>query len=195
MGPTVTQPLRRVKDNEGNTILQDIIELLDNNGNSLVSSSEDEETRQLKARSLNDDGSYIPLSLKANKYIKASTDCMDVTTKELNPEGQIVNRITDLRIKLSQTEGLKTINNTSINLNNFGEGKYTKFTFDELLPTQLNSPYASLNVLIPENKYGLLLMYNNKQDLTGKGISLTATTKDAGGNDVSVALTIFNKDA
>jgi hypothetical protein len=125
----------------------------------------------LEATARYNDGTFIPLALKTNKVYQASTNSLDVTTKKYNEENQLESQVTDLRVKTLQAEELQTLAGT-LNLNNFGDGNYTKITFEEVLPTQLNQPYATLNTLIPEGKYGLLMMYNNKQDPNGKGVAL-----------------------
>jgi hypothetical protein len=142
----------------------------------------------------------IPLALKSNKALYASTDLLDVRTKVVDA-GEIVDTRADLQVKLLKIDELRDSNNTQINLNNFGEGNFTKVSFEDLIlkevkegPTSgkdkysyYNQVYTTLNALIPEGHYGLIMFYN-KPDSNSTGVYLTLSDEAS-----TAKLTIFNK--
>jgi hypothetical protein len=128
----------------------------------------------------------IPLAIKSNKALAVSSDLIDVTTKIVDA-GVIVDSRADLLLKLLVLNEIRDSKDAQVNLNNFGEGNFTKVSFDDLIistvskevetkqetsesgePIEVNydhyiyenQKFTTLNALIPNDHYGLIMFYN-----------------------------------
>jgi hypothetical protein len=104
-----------------------------------------------------------PLSIKANKFIQSSVSTTDVTDKKMSVEGELEEIIADLQLKLFEVETVKNNLGQILNFGNYGEGKFTTINFEEQL-NQIHVPKNTtidfdLNMLIPDNSFGLLMCY------------------------------------
>ena len=123
--------------------------------------------------------SDLPLSFKTNQIIQSATTITDVTTKKSDDEGNLEEILTPLQLKVFETEIVKNNLGQIINLGNYGDtGSFTTINFEEQL-NQVPSATGSevkfdLNLLIPENNFGLLMIYYQKLDKTvSKSAKLT----------------------
>jgi hypothetical protein len=126
----------------------------------------DEEIITLYAHS-----SDSPLSFKTNQIIQSATTLTDVTDKKLDDEGNLEEILTPLQLKLFEIETVKNNLKQVINLGNYGDnGAFTTVNFEEQLNQVPNATGSEikfdLNLLIPENNFGLLMVYYQKLDKT-----------------------------
>ena len=107
-----------------------------------------------------------PLSIKANKVIQSTAVVTDVTTKKVSEDGVAEEIIADLQLKLFAAESITTTaaageTGSFINLNNFGDGTFTSVNFEEIARQKGSTDAVEfkLNALIPENNFGLIMLY------------------------------------
>ena len=104
-----------------------------------------------------------PLSIKATKIIQSAATVTDVTDKKMDTEGNLEEIIANLQLKLFETEVVKNNYGQIINFGNYGDGNFTTINFEEQLSqvsVAENSPVTfHLNALIPNNHFGLLMIY------------------------------------
>jgi hypothetical protein len=116
-------------------------------------------------------GSDSPLSFKTNQIIQSATTLTDVTDKKVDNEGNLEEILTPLQLKLFEVETVKNNLGQIINLGNYGDtGTFTTIHFEEQLsrvPDATGSEVKfDLNLLIPKNNFGLLMVYYQKLDKT-----------------------------
>jgi hypothetical protein len=104
-----------------------------------------------------------PLSLKANKIIQSAATVTDVTDKQVDAEGNLELIMANLKLKLFETETVTNNYGQIINFGNYGDGNFTTINCEEQL-SQINTTEDSnieipMNVLIPENNFGLLMIH------------------------------------
>ena len=146
-----------------------------------------------------------PLSIKTNKLIQSTATVTEVAEKELNADGVLTNIIADLQIKLFELESLTDNQNQLLNLGNFDNGNFTTINAEERLSSvsshedflSTNPLSFKLNALIPDNNFGLLMIFcQNLSDNPEEADilpTLTATSTDNEGNLISAnVLTFFN---
>lgn len=131
--------------------------LEDKNGNNIVS---------LKAWSKD-----YPLSIKTNKLLQGSYTELDVTTKKYTDDGQIEEIIPELEVKVFKVDDIQNSNGEPITLNNFGEGNFTKFSFEDCLDR--SKKYAELNAVIPDGTFGLIMFHSAGGSSGNAGIKLS----------------------
>jgi len=164
VGPNTTQTLHTtfMLDDNKNQVVSTIDKL------TLIgqtSAKTDETIKVLKALS-----DTAPLSFKANKVLQGSFVNLDVTTKDYTEDGRLLRVIPDFAIKLFNTDNVVDNENNTINLGNFGDGNFTKLSFEEA--SDPDAAYATLNVIVPEDNFGLIMFYNTKIGTGTKNIGL-----------------------
>lgn len=177
MGPTQSQTLltKEVKCGEEDSVfVQDRITLIntqyDNGGNGT-----DRELITLRALEVNE-----PLALKANKFIQSATTVTDVTDKIADESGQLESLIeANLRLKLFKEKYVLNKYGQIINFDNFGDGKFTTINFEEQLNQvggiKESNVTCDLNVLLPENHFGLVMFYYDKLDKNAANVEISWT--------------------
>jgi hypothetical protein len=121
-----------------------------------------------------------PLLIKSNKVIQSSTIETDVTTKKLTSIGQVEEIIADLKLKVFGKDTLQSSTSNFINLNNFGDGNFTSINFKEQLTTDSNNTdnvSIPLNILVPENNFGLIMIYYKQFTQSENKASVTSTSE------------------
>lgn len=123
-----------------------------------------------------------PLSIKANKLIQSAVTVTDVTNKELSEDGILETIIPDLQLKLFETTEVRSSVQKTINIGNFGNGKFTAINFEEQavqgnITDNTTSITIPLEILIPEDSFGLLMIYYENLDNTNTNrATVTCTT-------------------
>jgi hypothetical protein len=114
----------------------------------------------------------VPLHLNSNYVCQTATDTIDFSKIGIK----------DFRLKLSQEVAIAANDKSPVSLNNYknGDTYYTKFSFDD------KKKSLELNTFIPENKFGLLMIYCVSADL--KYIKIP-------GDDAPEMLKLFNTDS
>lgn len=115
-------------------------------------------------------GKDHPLSFKTNKIVQSATKVTDVTKKEFSETGVLEKRTADLQIKLFEVSKVKSSKDKIINIGNYGSGQFTTINFEEQAsPSGAGSTEAisfDLNLLVPANTFGLMMIYYEKLDKT-----------------------------
>lgn len=106
-----------------------------------------------------------PLSFKTNKLIQSANIEVPTVYIEVDSENRAIDYTTDLKVKFfKQVKDLYTSDNTNgINISAFGNN-FTRLTYN-YTPDSASSklpPHLDLNILLPENHFGLVMFYNNK---------------------------------
>lgn len=130
-----------------------------------------------------------PISFKTNAIIQSSSQSLDVTTKTYTSNGVLESTKANLKVKVFKQNELKLPDDSALNLNNFGlDNAYTRIVFEKLATEDsTEKPYTSLNILLPENSFGLIMFYNLKTDYQD-GEQNVAISSSIANN-----LSIFNK--
>ena len=137
-----------------------------------------------------------PLSIKANKTIQSTAVTTDVTSKKVAKDGTVEEIIANLQLKLfaassiTTSEENETGNGSFINLNNFGDGTFTAVNFEEIARQKdsTNDIKFTLNAIIPENNFGLIMIHYQNLN-TG---STTQTTHAKVKANDSITIKKFN---
>lgn len=105
-----------------------------------------------------------PISFKTNAIIQSSSQSLDVTTKTYTSKGVLEDTEANLKVKVFKQNELRLPDDSALNLNNFGlDNAYTRIVFEKLTgENNTDKPYTSLNILLPENSFGLIMFYNLK---------------------------------
>ena len=106
-----------------------------------------------------------PLSFKTNKLIQSANIEIPTVYIEVDSENRAIDYTTDLKVKFfKQVKDLYTNDATNgINISAFGNS-FTRLTYN-YTPDTVSSklpPHLDLNILLPENHFGLVMFYNNK---------------------------------
>jgi hypothetical protein len=165
VGPNNYQTLR-TKDIEGSDNgkrVKDKITLINTTNAGGVDT--DEEFLTLEAS-----GKDHPLSFKTNKIVQSATKITDVTKKEFSETGVLEGRTADLQIKLFEVNNVKSSKDKTINIGNYGSGQFTTVNFEEQASPSgagnNESISLNLNLLVPANTFGLMMIYYKKLDDT-----------------------------
>lgn len=127
------------------------------------------------------------VSIKTSDLIIYSTaHDYDATKKKFDESGQLTENIADLKIKVfKETDVKDEIKNTSMNIGNYGNGKFTKYSFKKKDGATGDVNAFSLNVNVPSQRFGLLMIYYIK--------SSSSTTADVAYiKSTDINLKIFN---
>ena len=115
-------------------------------------------------------GKDHPLSFKTNKIVQSATKVTDVTKKEFSETGVLETRTADLQIKLFEVNNVKSNKDKIINIGNYGSGQFTTVNFEEQLSPNntenTESISLDLNLIVPTNTFGLMMIYYKKLDTT-----------------------------
>ena len=157
MGPNNPQTLKtKAVSGAESDFVRDKITLINTSGTGL--DRKDEELITICASAIDK-----PLSIKANKLLQSATTVTDVTDKKIDSEGNLEYIIANLQIKLFETESIENNKGQIINFGNYGDGNFTTVNFEEQLKQAMASEDTvlnfKLNMLIPENNFGLLMLY------------------------------------
>ena len=187
VGPTLVQTLYNRSSEDGTGAAYSKIELY---GYNTVDRKPDRLIATLQPQ-LNS-----PLSIKTNKLYQTSVSDISVTAKEYSEDGSLQRETADLQLKVFSSVAATKSNGEFINLNNFG-GTFTKLLFEEPIIGQQNATTAAvrLNLLVPENRFGLFMIYNNKISASADSTKIrfiSATPLKADGNESVVTPKIFN---
>lgn len=123
---------------------------------------------------------WCPLSFKTNMEVQDSRDAIDLTINTYDANGNITETLTPLAIKLFElTDATK-----NINIDNFGNGNYTKLAFSSI-PQDGTNPDLSINAIInstgDDPDFGLMMIYYTDEDPSGLDnayITFTDATDD-----------------
>lgn len=167
MSPTSPQILSSVQvENEQNsaTVAYDSITIEYSN-----TQKQDKEIKPI-------DGKAV--AIKANKVIQSALDRVPAVDFEYEEDGTVKNTYYNCQLKVFSNETLKDTDNGGLNLHNYGEGKYTKLSFEDAEDT---SKCVSINAIIPGSGFGLIMMHNTKISDGDDAISIRL--KKASGSD------------
>lgn len=97
------------------------------------------------------------LSFKTNELIIYSTaHSYDAVKKTYDESGQEIGKTADLKIKVFKEVDPEDAKGNSLNLENYGDGQFTKYSFGK----ELTSDGAfSLSVNVPAHEFGLMMVY------------------------------------
>ena len=101
------------------------------------------------------------LAIKANKLIQSTADTVATGYTDINDTGSTA-MYYDCQIKVFELTDLRDINNTELNINNFGNGTYTKISFSSNNETLEGKPFTQVQTIIPDERFGLLMIQNNR---------------------------------
>ena len=135
------------------------------------------------------------ISIKANKDIFSTTTTTNVTTTKYGTEGGVTDIIYDCQIKVFALNSIRDSENNNLNLGNYGNGNYTKLAFNDMDKTKVGIPHATINAVVPSDRFGLLMFQNNKigSSLESENIAIRFI-KDTGTADDPGAPQIFNNN-
>lgn len=135
-------------------------------------------------------GVYTPLAIKANKVIYGSAEKTPVIEIKYAEDGTIDDVYYNCQLKVFDDEPLKDVTNGKLNLHNYGEGAYTKVSFEEMPnvsdDTKEPPEFASINAIIPEGNFGLIMFYNSKIGKDTRNIAIRLVNSD--GENIAPAI-------
>ena len=165
VGPNNYQTLRTkdIENSDSGKKVKDKVTLI----NITTAGGVDTETEFL---TLEASGKDHPLSFKTNKIVQSATKITDVTKKEFSETGVLEKRTADLQIKIFEVCNVKSSKDTIINIGNYGSGQFTTVNFEEQAsPSSAENNESislNLNLLVPANAFGLMMIYYKNLDNT-----------------------------
>lgn len=110
-----------------------------------------------------------PLSFKTNKIVQSATTFTDVTKKEFSEAGILEKRTADLQVKLFEIASVTNNKGKVLDIGNYGLGQFTTVSFEEQalqanIQNNAEQITIALNTLIPDDTFGLLMIYYKKLD-------------------------------
>ena len=102
------------------------------------------------------------LAIKANKLIQSTADTIITGYTDIADTGSTATYY-DCQLKIFELNDLRDINNTELNINNFGDGLYTKINFANMDAEAIEGkPFTQLQTIVPEHRFGLFMIQNNR---------------------------------
>ena len=126
------------------------------------------------------------LAIKTNKLIQSSRAETDTTTVIYNETGGVAESYCDCQVKVFNLQNIVDAENSAVNFGNYGDGNFTKVSFDHMDTIKQGLPYASVNILVPEDRTGIIMI---------EDIKLSATYNCAGIRLLKSSATASNPNA
>ena len=112
------------------------------------------------------------LAIKANKVLQSSRTELDTTTVEYNETGGITEKLYDCQVKVFNLQNITDAENTSISFGNYDNGNFTKLSFNKMDSSHQGLPFATVNILVPEDHEGIIMIEDVKISTTSNNAAI-----------------------